>query len=178
MRRDTLDTGSSDHLGRHALKRAASLLVAVKFKVIKPVSDLGGIYAFEMHGEGQRFYLVARTTDPMKYQGLEIVSSQLVILAHARRDEVPLLMAMSSGPRDYRTISLPEWRLFHPDKLFHKNEGLNERHGIRFVNWDYRIGRTLQDPRDLPDVWHEMKTAWTKEKEAMPLIPIGLEDFI
>lgn len=178
MRSDTLNTGPSEHYGRHALKRAASLLVSLKFRVLNPVADLGGIYAFEMHGEGQPFFLVARTTAPMDYGGLQIVSSQMAVLAHCRRDDVPLLMALSSGPRDYRTISVPDWRLFHPDEIYHKNEGPNERDGVRFINWDYRLGRTLQDPRELPDVWHEMRKAWQKEREALPLVAKGLEDFV
>ena len=114
MSSDTLDTGPNPNYGRHALKRAASLLQKAKARVMTPVGDRAGIYAFEMHGWGQHFYLVARTTKPMRYQGSLIVSSQKAILAHCRRDGIPLLMAITSGPRGHESMSSPDWRLFHP----------------------------------------------------------------
>lgn len=179
MRSETLDTGSNPAYGRHALKRAASLLQKSGYRVINPVTDRGGIYSFEMAGLGTNFYLVARTTNPMPYYQTLAVSSQMAILAHCRRDQVPLLMAIISGPKTHTTISSPEWRLFNPNEIFKDNFGPNTRGKVIFINFDYHLGKQLQDPRELPDEWHKMKKAWEKKQAAIEKEILGgrLEEF-
>lgn len=160
-----LDTGPNPPLGRQLLKKAAERLVINGAKILKPVADRGGIYAYEMIIGGQVFIMVARGkpwAKPPEYQ--PVVSSQLVALVVAQTSEIPLVM----GCILRKGIQGPviDWRTFIPEEVRHKMLGMNERAGVQMVNWHWEIGTEFKAPRSIPAAAKLARDSWEREKEA------------
>jgi len=172
-----LDTGSNPPLGHQLLKQAAERLVFNGAKILKPITDRGGIYAYEMILSGQVFTLVARGppwAKPPEHQ--LVVSSQLAALVIAQTSEIPLVMAciVSREPQG----PVIDWRLFIPEEVRHKMLGMNERAGVQMVNWHWKIGTKFVATKEIPLKTRQARDRWEKEKNSSTVMPTTLGRYV
>lgn len=159
-----LDTGPNPHKGRQLLKQAAERLVLNGAKILQPIADQGGIYAYEMVLGGQVFTLVARGPPWARPPDRQlVVSSQLAALVVAQTSEIPLVMACILRRDPHGPVI--DWRLFIPEEVRHKMLGMNERAGVQMVNWHWKIGSKFVATKEIPLKARQARKLWELEKQ-------------
>lgn len=133
----TLDTGDNPNYKQSLIMKKAKDLVRTRgCKIIEPIADSRGRYAYQMRSADYiRFYLVARNTPPFSYES--IVSTQLTLFEKALRDKKQIIMWW---PEDYH--------VFNPKTIDKHRIQVNRRQGEHFLNFPAGISAvwTVETP--------------------------------
>lgn len=150
-----IDTGDSVPRGEWILSRVQKKIVKEKgCRLWNPIiDDSGRIFGFEaVSKEGLHFYCVARSTEPMRVAGREIVSCQTRFISRCIKEQKPIVMSWPG------TLYI-----FDPQMISIENFGENVRANlkadvkIKFLNFSVTIGLEWIEGSSLTDVWEKVK---------------------
>lgn len=153
-----LDTGDNQPKGMAVLQTAKKVLIQHRrCKTLRAIFDESNrTFSFYMESyDGQTFYLVARSTEPMRRGNRRIVSSQTRFIKRIAPEHKPLIMFIPN-----------EFRIFDPEMLLMVNYGENVRAdsvNIAFLNWDLSLS-ILWDRYDLRELWDYVQVRTWKRK--------------
>ena len=172
----TLNTGDNAPHGLNLLQRTLRVLDNgfETHRLIKEIRDVVGVYTYLMATASQRYYLVARATRPMLYQGCKCVSIQRALVLIADQEDRPILMAnwweRSDVLRSFaKDPGRPTWRLYDPQQIRLNVLGENMRAGVWMANFEYHMGKEVSDPVFIPGTWFSMRQKRVGEQEKLPL---------
>jgi len=145
-----LQTGDSEPLNKSLLGHVAQGLVKqYKYKIVRGCRDRVGVFCYIMRDPlGKRFYLIAKGSRLYR----DFVSCQAYLPSRAERESCPIILAWLN-PED-KTL---RFYLFDPRQIVKHNYGLNDRQGVRMINFSIMLGALIEPEMSVEELYEKVK---------------------